>query len=239
MASDSSSSQTAMNQKFLTPQTNEKVELQHLDDDFPSVIERVRRMELQKQNPTLLAEVKRPQGRKLTYHERLMDQTPQKEDVESRLAASRGVSNMNQAVDKNYDALKQEIIEFRKQIQPYTHDIGSLKDTNESLIRQMRDMEYHHRLEAGSLLYYIATLEMEIVNMREEMEHMVQEHQGLLHVKRTQDLQIAATRKMLEEEESRIAVREQSFSKPNPKETSREQQVRVVEISHDYPPGVN
>lgn len=54
----------ALNQEFLTTRTNEKVELQHLNDRFASYIEKVRFLE--QQNATLTVEVERLRGREPT-----------------------------------------------------------------------------------------------------------------------------------------------------------------------------
>ncbi|KAJ4920558.1 hypothetical protein JOQ06_022119 [Pogonophryne albipinna] len=54
----------AINQEFMTTRTNEKVELQHLNDRFASYIEKVRFLE--QQNQALAVEVERVRGREPT-----------------------------------------------------------------------------------------------------------------------------------------------------------------------------
>lgn len=54
----------AMNQDFLNTRTNEKAELQHLNDRFASYIEKVRYLE--QQNQALLVEIERLKGREPT-----------------------------------------------------------------------------------------------------------------------------------------------------------------------------
>merc|ERR1719309_1537180 len=88
-------------------------------------------------------------------------------------------ADLSEQATRSNDAIRasrEELNEFRRQLQSKTIEIESLKGTNESLERQLHEMEDRHNAEIGNYQDNMAQLENELRTTKSEMARHLREY---------------------------------------------------------------
>ncbi|KAK7895201.1 hypothetical protein WMY93_020526 [Mugilogobius chulae] len=105
-------------------------------------------------------------------------------------------AKLTEAAEQNKDAIKSardEIAEYRRQLQSKTVELESVRGTRDSLERQLNDIEDRHNSDLASLQETIHQLDNELKSTKWEMARHLREYQDLLNVKMALDIEMLLT----------------------------------------------
>lgn len=179
------------------------------------------------------------------YENRLGESLKQmREDMEEQIRQARDESEavferklveMRALGDRNVDVsdkTQAELRNSRKRLDEVTSEVSRLTSQNQSYEARIRDLESQLKHEQDNHSIDRDTLNTEIQRLRKAMEDQLTEYRDLMDVKFQLDAEIAAYRKLLESEESRLNL---SAVQSTPSRTSAESSRKRKRVEVDEP----
>jgi chromosome segregation ATPase len=126
---------------------------------------------------------------------------------ETEALYTRKMAELQELADRNVgsvDKLQAELRNARKRVDELSSELSRLTAQNQSFEQRIRDLENQLRREQGDHAVSVERLNAEIQRLRLQVEDQLHEYRDLMDVKIQLDAEIAAYRKLLESEESRL-----------------------------------